>query len=173
MDALYGRVPHRVRGRAISRSELIFQLSNVTGAVCAVLATPSPRVGFAVVALVLLVGGLAFSSRSRLSLRHEAGSLLLGRTRGAGDDLAHSLLDQAVHCAEQGNHAMAIAVADAAARIAVAARNGQAETGAWDHLRPTIDAVIHRRASATPDLAVMVVATARELADGVSAAREQ
>jgi predicted MFS family arabinose efflux permease len=172
MDALYGRVPQRVRGRAISRSELIFQLSNVTGAVCAVLATPSPRVGFAVVALVLLAGGLAFSSRSRLSLRHEAGSLLLGRSRGAGDDLAHSLLNQAVHCAEQGNHAMAIAVADAAARIAVAARNGQAETGAWDDLRPTIDAVIHRRATASPDLAVMVVATARELAEGVSAARE-
>ena len=53
------------------RSELIFQLSNVTGAVCAVVATPSPRVGFGVVALVLLFGGLGFSSRIRLSIRYE------------------------------------------------------------------------------------------------------
>jgi predicted MFS family arabinose efflux permease len=168
MDALYGRIPQRVRGRAISRSELFFQLSNVTGALCAVIATPSPRVGFAVVALVLLCGGLGFSSRIRLSLRQEAGSLLLGRRLGGGDDLAHSLLDQAVHCAEQGNHAMAIAVADAAARIAVTAMDGRSETGEWDALRPRIEAVVLRRAAASPDLAVAVVATARALADSAS-----
>ena len=61
MDALYGRIAQRVRGRAISRSELLFQLSNVTGAVCAVVVTPSPRPGFGVVALVLLAGGLAYA----------------------------------------------------------------------------------------------------------------
>jgi predicted MFS family arabinose efflux permease len=165
MDALYGRIPQRVRGRAISRSELFFQLSNVTGALCAVVATPSPRVGFAAVALVLLTGGLAFASRMRLSIRHEAGSLLLGRRPGGSDDVAHSLLDQAVHCAEQGNHAMAIAVADAAARIAVTAKAGRLDTRDWDELRPAIEAVVLRQREASADLAVAVVSTARCLVD--------
>ena len=172
MDALYGRIPQRVRGRAISRSELFFQLSNVAGAACAVVATPSPRVGFAVVALLLLSGGIGYSSRIRLSLRHEAGSLLLGRRHGAGDDLTHSLLDQAVRCAEQGNHAMAVAVADAAARIAVTDDDGRVDTREWDALRPRIESVVLRRASASADLAVAVIATARTLADKVSSGNE-
>jgi predicted MFS family arabinose efflux permease len=170
MDALYGRIPQLVRGRAISRSELFFQLANVAGAVCAVVATPSPRVGFAVVALVLLSGGLAYSSRISLSIRHEAGSFLLGRRTGASDDLAHSLLDQAVRCAEQGNHAMAIAVADAAARIAVTGNDGGVDTREWDGLRAAIESVVLRRRPASAHLAVAVVATARSLVDAAGTA---
>ena len=42
MDALYGGVPHLMRGRVISRNELLFQLANVTGAAVAVLVYPGP-----------------------------------------------------------------------------------------------------------------------------------
>ena len=42
MDALYGGVPYLMRGRVISRNELLFQLANVTGAAIAVLVYPGP-----------------------------------------------------------------------------------------------------------------------------------
>ena len=87
------------------------------------------------------------------------------RRKPGTDDLTHSLLAQAVHCAEEGNHAMAIAVADAAARIAVTGRDCRVDTAAWEDLRPMIEAVVLRGADATADLAVAVVATARALAD--------
>ena len=45
MDALYGLVPHLMRGRVISRNELFFQLANVTGAALAVLVYPGPGSG--------------------------------------------------------------------------------------------------------------------------------
>ena len=165
MDGFYGRVPLLVRGRAISFSELVFQLANVTGAACAVLASPSQRLGFAVVALMLIVGGAVYSSRVRLSLRLEAGSLLLGRPRV--DESAHlskTLLDEAVHHAEQGNHQLAIAIADAAVRVAADAGllgPTPATSDSWDALRPSIDDVVLRDAEASAGLAVAVIATAR------------
>lgn len=165
MDALYGQVPRLVRGRAISQSELFFQLANVTGAAAAVLATPLPRVGFAVVAVVLVGGGLVYSSRARLSLRREAGSLLLGRKRpDESADLAGTLLDEAVHHAEQGQHRVAIAIADAAVRAAGPCVDpDSAARQEWASLRDLIDAATRPDGTASAEAAVGVITTARRL----------
>ena len=115
MDALYGGVPHLMRGRIISRSELLFQLANVTGAAIAVLVYPGPRLGFAAVAALLTFGGLIYASRLRSSLRHEAGHLLLGhRPRAVTGGLPLGLLAEAMRFAEQRDHYVAIVVADSA-----------------------------------------------------------
>lgn len=89
MDGLYGNVPADVRGRTISGCELRFQVAQVLGATPAVLFLPTPRVGFAVVSLVLIVAGVGYSSHRGPSLRHEAAALLLGERRTNSGDLHH------------------------------------------------------------------------------------
>lgn len=168
MDEHYGRVPRFVRGRAISLSELSFQLANVAGAAAAVLASPGPRAGFAVVAVLLVLGGIAYASRARLSLRREAGSLLLGRRRSDEMvDLPGALLDEAVHHAELGSHRVAIAIADAAVRAAQPCPVADRETvQQWVSFAPLIEAATRRDGEVTPDLSVAVIATARKLLAG-------
>ena len=118
MDALYGLVPHLMRGRVISRNELFFQLANVTGAALAVLVYPGPSVGFAAVAVMLILVGVTYVSQLRLSLRNEAGRWLLGqRPRVGTDALPLALLAEAMRFAEQGDHYVAIVVADSAVRV--------------------------------------------------------
>ena len=84
MDALYGSVPHLMRGRVISRNELLFQLANVTGAARGA-GVSGPRVGFAAVAVFLILGGVTYASELRLSLRNEAGLWLLGQQAASRD----------------------------------------------------------------------------------------
>ena len=119
MDGLYGRVPEARRGRVISRTELRFQLANVAGAALAVLLTPGPRVGFGVAGLVLIAGGAAYASDRRLSIRQEAGHLLLERrpvNSGATGQVAE-LLDEAQRAVDRGRFSAAIALADAAVAL--------------------------------------------------------
>ena len=161
MDAIYGGVPHLMRGRIISRSELLFQLANVTGAAIAVLVYPGPRVGFAAVAVVLTIGGLFYASQLRQSLRHEAGRWLLGqRPRAATDGLPLGLLAEAMRFHEQRDHYVAIVVADSAVRVLNAREPTPPDSTAqpaWEALGDTIAAVIGGRLDPTVDDARAVI----------------
>jgi predicted MFS family arabinose efflux permease len=145
MDALYGGVPHLMRGRIISRCELLFQLANVTGAAIAVLVYPGPRVGFVAVAIVLTLGGLFYASELRLSIRHEAGRWLLKqRPRAATEGLPLGLLAEAMRFAEQRDHYVAIVVADSAVRVLEArgpAPLDSTATAGWEAVAETVAAV--------------------------------
>jgi MFS family permease len=165
MDAFYGRVPRLVRGRAIARAEFIFQLSNVTGAAVAVLIYPLPRVGYAAVAVVLVLGGLVYAAQLRLSLRREAGRWLLGQRRhDDAADLPQVLLAEAMRFAEQGDHRVAVVVADSAMRV-MNTRNPTAERSdadnGWAALGESIAAVVNGAAMPTADLAVAVITAAQ------------
>lgn len=162
MDAMYTQVPDHVRGRVIAWVELGFQLANVTGAILAVSAAPSPRVGFAVVALVLVAAGVATASQMRVSLRREAGRWLLG-TPLASDvlDLPHALVAEAVRSAERGQHAVAIVLADAARRVAAASTSHPATVDAPE-VGEVVVAVAEGRLEPTADLAAAAIATADE-----------
>jgi hypothetical protein len=117
MDGLYGATPHLMRGRVISRNELLFQLANVSGAALAVLVYPGPRIGFAAVALFLILAGLTYASDLRLSLRREAGRFLLGhRPLQLTEGLPLALLAEAMSYAERGDHYVAVVVAESAVR---------------------------------------------------------
>ena len=164
MDALYGGVPHLMRGRVISRNELLFQLANVTGAAVAVLVYPGPRVGFAAVAVVLILGGVTYASELRLSLRREAGFWLLGQQpRAATEGLPLALLAEAMRFAEQGDHYVAIVVAESAVRV-VDARSAMAlesETqNVWNSLANDIAAVVAGTMEPTFDNSMAVIKAA-------------
>jgi predicted MFS family arabinose efflux permease len=165
MDALYGGVPHLMRGRVISRNELLFQIANVTGAAAAVLVYPGPRVGFAAVAAVLVLGGVTYASELRLSLRREAGFWLLGkRPLAATEGLPLALLAEAMRFAEQGDHYVAIVVAESAVRV-VDARSPASlasETQTqyqiqWDALAADIAAVVAGTMDPTFDNSMAVI----------------
>jgi hypothetical protein len=164
MDALYGSVPHLMRGRVISRNELLFQLANVTGAAAAVLVYPGPRVGFAAVAVVLILGGVTYASELRLSLRREAGFWLLGqRPLAETEGLPLALLAEAMRFAEQGDHYVAIVVADSAVRVvdARSAATPESETQtAWDALAHDIGAVVAGTMDPTFDNSMAVIKAA-------------
>jgi predicted MFS family arabinose efflux permease len=167
VDALYGGVPHLMRGRIISRSELLFQLANVTGAAIAVLIYPGPRVGFAVVAALLILGGISYASELRLSLRHEAGRWLLGQLpRAATDGLPLGLLAEAMRFAEQGDHYVAIVVADSAVRVQQArgpAPPGSIAETTWHTLGDDVAAVIVGTMDPTSDDSLAVIEAAGAL----------
>ena len=167
MDALYGGVPHLMRGRVIARNELLFQLANVTGAAVAVLVYPGPRVGFAAVALVLILGGGTYASELRLSLRREAGFWLLGqRPLTATEGLPLALLAEAMRLTEQGDHYVAIVVAESAVRV-VDARSAvapESETqSTWDSLADDIAAVVAGTMDPTFDNSMAVIKAAGAL----------
>ena len=167
MDALYGGVPHLMRGRVISRNELLFQLANVTGAAATVLVYPGPRVGFAAVAVVLILGGVTYASELRLSLRREAGFWLLGkRPLAETEGLPLALLAEAMRFAEQGDHYVAIVVAESAVRVvdARSAATPESETQtAWDGLADDIAAVVAGTMDPTYDNSMAVIKAAGAL----------
>ncbi|HSB87675.1 MAG TPA: hypothetical protein VLD86_15295, partial [Ilumatobacteraceae bacterium] len=165
MDALYGDVPHLMRGRVISRNEFRFQLANVSGAALAVLIFPLPRVGFAAVAAVLTAGGLMYAWEVRLALRHEARRWLLGQ-RPAHIALPLALLAEAIRFNEQGDHDVSIVVADSAVR-ALAARAvpaGPTETEArWRATRKLVTDVVAGRVLPGPEESRVVIDAAAAL----------
>jgi hypothetical protein len=167
MDALYGGVPHLMRGRIISRSELLFQLANVTGAAIAVLVYPGPRVGFAAVALVLILGGVTYASELKMSLRHEAGRWLLGqRPRSATEGLPLALLAEAMRFAEQGDHYVAVVVADSSVRVLDARGPAPLDSATqpdWDALAARIAAVVDGTFDPTADDSRAVIEAAGAL----------
>lgn len=167
MDALYGSVPHLMRGRVIARNELVFQLANVSGAAAAVLVYPGPRVGFAAVAAVLILGGVTYASELRLSLRHEAGRWLLGhRPLAATEGLPLALLAEAMRLAEQGDHYVAVVVAESAVRVVDArspASSEHASQTAWEALAPDVAAVVAGTLEPTYDNSRAVIEAAAAL----------
>lgn len=164
MDALYTQVPDRVRGRVIAWIELGFQMANVVGAILAVSADPSPRVGFAVVALVLVVAGLATASRMRVSLRREAGRWLLGAPIASSSlDLPHALLAEALRATERGEHAVAVVLADAALRVAAA--SGEEPAPDVTTLVAEVAASVSEVASGRADASAAIATAAIEAAD--------
>jgi predicted MFS family arabinose efflux permease len=134
MDALYGEVPHLMRGRVISRNELLFQLANVSGAALAVLVYPGPRVGFAAAAIGLIAGGLVYAWELRLALRKEARRWLLGQ-RPAHSALPRALLAEAIRFEEQGDHDLSIVVADSAVRALTARTVPLPDSDSSEHWR--------------------------------------
>jgi len=169
MDAMYGRVPTVARGRVIARSELRFQLANLTGGALAVLAAPGPRPGFAVVALALLVAGITYASSLRLSLRHEAGRLLLGDRRPELHlELPRALLGEAMRLCELQAYQMAVVVADGAVRVLEERTQLPPSTPTllqWRTLGPTISSVLLDDEQPDADVAVGVISAARALID--------
>jgi predicted MFS family arabinose efflux permease len=167
MDALYGRVPRLVRGRVIARAEVVFQIANVSGAAIAVLAYPGPRVGFAIVAAVLTVGGLVYASQLRLSLRQEAGMWLLGqRPGGAVEALPAALVAGAMRYAEQGEHSLAVAVAETAVRVLDTRSAAPAESVAldnWAALGNLVASVAAGTVEPTAEMSVAVIKAAAAL----------
>ena len=107
---------------------------------------PGPRVGFAAVAVALILGGVTYASQLRLSLRSEAGRWLLGQRQRVGTEgLPLALLAEAMRFAEQGDHYVAIVVADSAVRVLDArapAPPASTLLAAWDSLAETIAAVV-------------------------------
>ncbi len=167
MDTLYGHVPTLVRGRVISRTELFFQLANVSGAVVVVAVYPGPRVGFAIVALALILGGLTYASHLRVSFRHEAGRWLLGRAADRiGSPLPQVLLGEALWYAEQGDHTMAVIVADSAVRILAAHPGGTVDSAArrqWEAVAALITDVAAGTTTASTSDSAAVIAAAEAL----------
>lgn len=170
MDALYGRIPELVRGRAISRAELVFQLANVAGAVLAVLLAPGPRLGFAAVALALVGTGTVYASRVRLSIRGEAGRWLLAGTdvrERSFVPLPCSLVAEALRCVERNEYRAGVIVADSAIRVLDAQHPRLAVEArvTWDALEPLVAAVIAGETALTAGAAVAVVDAAEALVD--------
>jgi predicted MFS family arabinose efflux permease len=167
MDALYGRVPLLMRGRVISRNELFFQLANVTGAAVAVLVYPGPRVGFAAVAVALILGGVTYASQLRLSLRSEAGRWLLGQRQRVGTEaLPLALLAEAMRFAEQGDHYVAIVVADSAVRVLDARAPVSSESTklpAWESLAETVADVVIGTLEPTSENSLAIINAAAAL----------
>jgi len=167
MDGLYGDVPHLMRGRIISRNELVFQLANVVGAALAVLVYPGPRIGFAAVAVFLILAGLTYASELRLSLRHEAGRFLLGhKPLPATEGLPLALLAEAMRYAERGDHYVAVVVAESAVRVVDARTASPFDSdhrAAWDAVAPDVAAVIDGRMEPTYETSRAVIDAAGAL----------
>jgi hypothetical protein len=173
MDAFYGRSPAPTRGRLIARSEVRFQIANLLGASVAVIATPTPRLGFGVVAVVLLVIGIAYASRARVSLRGDALGLLARRGARSADgdldlELPAALLVEAERFAAIGGHRLAICVADCAVRAARAGAEGDCapvEESRWERLAPTVVSVISSERSPSPAETTAILGAAREVVE--------
>ena len=137
-----------MRGRVISRNELLFQLANVTGAALRRAGLSRARgSGSPLSPLCLILGGVTYASELRLSLRHEAGRWLLGqRPLPRTEGLPLALLAEAMRFAEQGDHYVAVVVADSAVRVVDARSRADAgdrrRRAAWDALAGDVAAVV-------------------------------
>ena len=119
MDVMYGRLQQDLRSRAISYSELRFQLANVAGASLAVLFSPGLRVGFGVVGAVLVAVAGAYAASRKLSLRLLTGRLISGDRLLTGEhDLDRDLVDEAEFALTRSRPNIAMVLAASAARAA-------------------------------------------------------
>lgn len=174
MDAMYGHVPDLIRGRAIARTELRFQTANLIGAIVAVSAAPTPREGFAVVAVVLLFAGIITASRMRLSLRVEAAHWLLGSTgRSPSLDLPHALVSEALNLAERGEYRLATVLADSAVWVRRVREPDLQPPTSWLALAEAIDGVVTGRTEPDAALAMEVVRWAAVAVDADAGAADQ
>ncbi len=117
---LNASVPRLARARTIARSELLFQVASLLGAVLAVQFAPTPNAGFAASSAVLVMAGVAFGIRRRRTLRQHASRLLLGEHAPAIDrTLPDALLMEAQRLASLGAYRMAIVVTASAVDVLV------------------------------------------------------
>lgn len=136
------------RARSIARSELVFQVASVVGAILAVQLAPTPNAGFAVSSVVLIGSGIAFGSRQRLVLKQHAARALLGEQAPAVHDaLPDALLLEAQRLASLGAYRMAIVVAGSAVDVRVEREPLLAETPEYQLWRDLVPKLIEVRAS--------------------------
>jgi len=162
--AVQASVPSLARSRAISRSELLFQVAGLVGAALAVQLAPSPRPGFAVASLVLIAAGIAYGVRQRRSLRQQASRMFLGKHAPAvHQDLPQALLVEAWRLASLGAYRMAVVVADGAVQVAIE-RGQESAMGAgrqsWDELRDDIAGVKTNDEQPPSELVLQVLSAA-------------
>jgi hypothetical protein len=163
---LQSGVPTLTRGRVIARSELVFQVATLIGASLAVALAASPRPGFAVTSIVLLVTGVAYAHRNRQSLREQASRLMLGEQAPPIDrSLPRALLVEAERLASLGADRLAIMVADDAVQIAIrrAATTGAATGMPWTALSERIATVRAHDDQPESELVVAVLSAAQQV----------
>lgn len=117
---LNATVPLLARARSIARSELLFQVASLTGAILAVQLAPTPSAGFAVSSVVLIGAAVAFGFRQRRALAQQAARRLLGEQAPATDrSLPEALLLEAQRLATLGAYRMAIVLSTVAVDVLV------------------------------------------------------
>jgi predicted MFS family arabinose efflux permease len=164
VESLFGRmVPDVARGRVVARSELQFQIAQILGSTFPVLAAPGTRPGFAFLALALLVGGGLYAWRARVSVRHEAGRVLLGDEAPAIHlSLPSALVRESERLMGLGAYRMAVAVADASVRVLAERAPPKGFDALWQPMTPLVHRVLRDDDLPLREEAAMVVAAARE-----------
>ncbi len=115
---LNATVPRLARARAIARSELLFQIASLMGAILAVQFAPTPAAGFAASSVVLIGAAAAFGHRHRHTLRLQAARALLGDRAPSSDrSLPEALLVEAQRLATVGAYRMAVVLAATAVDV--------------------------------------------------------
>jgi hypothetical protein len=173
IELVQARVPDLARGGVVAKGELRFQLAGVLGAALAVWFAPTPRHGFSVVAVVLVVAALLYISRLGVSLREEFSRLVQGgQAPGTGLVLPAALVQESERLAALGAHRMAIVVADSAVRV-VRRRDdvtpANEAIARWDALIPVVDEVMRSDDQPPASVVLTIQQAAREVlasADG-------
>jgi hypothetical protein len=178
ITVLNATVPQLGRARTIARSELLFQIASLTGAMLAVQYAPTPNVGFGVSSLVLVVAGATFGFHRRRKLRQDAARLLLGDDSPAVDRaLPEALLKEAQRLALLGAYRMAVVIAAVAVDVLVERERHLTETPRyvrWATLAPDIAAVRLRDEQPAEKLVIEALAVAEGLVEaGGPPARER
>ena len=167
INVLNASVPSLARGRTIARSELLFQVATLVGAGLAVQLAPTPRPGFTVASVVLLVAGLTYGFHRRRSLREQASRALLGETAPAIERaLPHALLMEAERLASLGAYRMAVVVAGSAVDVLIERQprlEHDSRHHSWRALDGRIQAIRCSDEQPASDLVVEVLAAAGEL----------
>ena len=97
-----------------------FQVATLVGAGSAVQLAPAPKPGFTAASAALLVAGLTYGFKRRLSLRAQASRALLGEHAPAVERaLPNALLAEAERLASLGAYRMAVVVAESAVDVLV------------------------------------------------------
>jgi predicted MFS family arabinose efflux permease len=164
---LQSKVPTLARGRAIARSELLFQLAGLIGAGLAVQLAPSPRPGFAVASVVLIGAGIAYTLSTRRSLREQASRMMLGdQAPAVHRALPDALLAEAERLASLGAYRMAIVVAEGAVHVAVSRDAvGRPALNHWQEFDEQITSVKNHDDQPDAELVVKVLAEAKNVID--------
>lgn len=166
---LNSSVPLLARARSIARSELLFQVASLTGAMLAVQFAPTPSAGFAVSSVVLIVAATGFGFRHRRVLRQQAARLLLGEHAPAVDrSLPEALLIEAQRLAALGAYRMALVVSASAVGVLVEREADIAKTTEyrrWTDLRAPIVAARSNDEQPDEQLVLDVLGAASALID--------
>ena len=131
---LNATVPTLARARSIARSELLFQVASLIGAILAVQLAPTPAAGFAASSVVLIGAAAAFGYRQRLALRQQAARRLLGDQGPATDRaLPEALVVEAQRLATLGAYRMAVVISATAVDLLVEREPGVVDGSAYRH----------------------------------------